>query len=160
MCNYSNMILKKENINSGSILSSFQVSIPGIITVCRLPVVRWWGGPCRWRYYRHWESVRVSILSDRAQPHGSGSRQGRAASTHRFAREYVSVMLVILFRSEASYPDVLDSSVELQGWKLKGKTPSSDPGDPTQTFIFNQNLQGLDLAWVVFQGSAGELLHI
>ena len=87
-------------------------------------------------------------------------RQGRAASTHRFARECVSVMLVILFRSEASYPDVLDSSVELQGWKLKGKTPSSDPGDPTQTFIFNQNLQGLDLAWVVFQGSAGELLHI
>lgn len=43
---------------------------------------------------------------------------------------------------------------------MKGKTASSDPGDPIQTFILNQNLQGLDLAWVVFQGSAGDLLHI
>lgn len=98
--------------------------------------------------------------SDRAQPRGSGSRQGRASSTHRVACECVSVMLVVLFRSEASYPGVLDSSVKLQGWKLKGKTPSSDPGDPIQTFILNQNLQGLDLVWVVFQGSAGDLLHI
>lgn len=159
MCDYSNMILKKENINSGSILSSFQVSVPGIITVCRLPVVRWWGGPCRWRYYRHWESVRVSILTVLSPIGQEAGRQGRAASTHRFAWECVIVMLVI-FRSEASYPDVLDSSVELQGWKLNGKTPSSDPGDPTQTFILNQNLQGLDLAWVVFQGSAGDLFHI
>ena len=115
MCNYSHMILKKENINSSSIIFSIQVSIPGFITVCGLPAVWWWGGPCRWRYYRHWESVRVSILTVLSPVSQEAGRQGRASTTHCFARECVSVMLVILFRSEASYPDVLESSVELQG---------------------------------------------
>lgn len=75
----------------------------------------------------------LTVLS----PVGQEAGRGRASSTHRVACECVSVMLVVLFRSEASYPDVLDSSVKLQGWKLKGKTPSSDPGDPIQTFILN-----------------------
>lgn len=54
----------------------------------------------------------LTVLSPVSQEAG---RQGRASTTHRFARECVSVMLVILFRSEASYPGVLESSVELQG---------------------------------------------